>query len=71
MIAGAMGTAERIDDRWPTSEGAPAESLEELSGLLRSLRARAGLAKQAERASLLGVIEEIESRYKLRRAELA
>jgi hypothetical protein len=58
---------------WPFSEPiVPAvDSLEEISGWLGTFRERLRLAREGERDGVAAVVQQLEARYQLRRAELS
>jgi hypothetical protein len=47
------------------------ESLEEISGWLGTFRERLRLARVEDRLEVVQVLEQLEARYQLRRAELS
>ncbi len=66
-----QGATIRKQDLAPLPSLRAMESLEEISGWLGTFRERLRLARHDERAGVAVMVEELEARFRLRRAELS
>jgi len=70
-----QGAKVRREDQAPLPYSEPIvpaiDSLEEISGWLGTFRERLRVAREGERDGVAAVVQQLEARYQLRRAELA